>query len=938
MTTKAENFGPENRGTQTGGSRSGVPEDGGPEHRGPQDGGAEGGGGTAATRGARPDPKDPDAAAAHQFLSELRTRISTQPLPYQHGVEARALESLWEVFAQARAAMKGNPGCAAFAARTTRMLNVDLRPVTAKWHRAHAEGRLSSRDGANEFRADLEEARGKLREFAAELHRMAYGSEGEDAETPPAIMPAEVARLFADIRSGIPRQNGLIDPELTGRINETEEQAIALRRRHYGIPHERANAVGLGLSGGGIRSATFCLGVVQVLAGRGLLRDVDFLSTVSGGGYLGAFLTTAIRGADGEARVAAPRGPDTEPVRHLRRGAKYLAASNLKERWAMVTATLAGMVLNWTAPLFVVALAALVASLIPLAAIPWRGLMAALGGLTGVLLVVYAWRMRYQRYTGGRVLGLAIAVTLAVAGLWMLTFLYSLASVRIGAGIEFAGIAGLSAAVAAAFPAIARFVPIVRRPKVRRLVLKAALILAGLLVPLGAIALMLAFVYLAESGTNGRLVLLALTIGFGVVALLLLDINMTAPHRLYRDHLARTFVYENESTEAQDRSAGSRESDVPPAEPSTARQDVTWLPRREAAPREKLRVLQGRRIPNPVPLPDINPQGFAPYHLINATVNLPSSDSPALRERRSDFFLFSKGWCGAPSIGYAPAGSWRGGDGAVDLATAMAVSGAATSSHMGLGTVPSLRALLAFLNVRLGYWIRRPDAGDGFATPGFACLVREMLGIGMTEKSAWLNLSDGGHIENMGVYELLRRRCKFIVSIDGEADPQSNFHGHLTLVRHAQIDFGIRIEPDLTRLRPDAASRFSHSHSLMCRVHYPPVGADPGGVGLILYLKLSMTGDEIELVKRYRALNPDFPHQTTLDQFFDEEQFEAYRQLGVHVAEGLFHPAVLGGRKQPDTVAAWFRGLAGNLLLAEAEHVPVHPPAAGAAAVPPAAG
>jgi hypothetical protein len=412
--------------------------------------------------------------------------------------------------------------------------------------------------------------------------------------------------------------------------------------------------------------------VVQVLAGRGLLRDVDFLSTVSGGGYLGAFLTTAIRGVDGESQVAAPRGPDTEPVRHLRRGAKYLAASNLKERWAMVTATLAGMVLNWTAPLFVVALAALAASFFP--AMPWRGIVASLGGVTGVLLIVYAWRMRYQRHTGGRVLGLGIALTLAAAALWALALLYSAASARIAGGIEIAGIAGLSAA---AFPAIARFVPIVRRPAVRRMVLKAVLILAGLLVPLGAIAVILAFVHLAETGTNGRLVLLALAIGFGIVALWLLDINMTAPHRLYRDHLARTFVHQNEGTGSPGGQAGARAS----------------APWQEA-------LARGRAMPDRVPLPDINPQGFAPYHLINATANLPSSDSPALRERRSDFFLFSKGWCGAPSIGYAPAGNWRGGDGAVDLATAMAVSGAATSSHMGLGTIPSLRALLAFLNVR----------------------------------------------------------------------------------------------------------------------------------------------------------------------------------------------------------------------------------------------
>src|SRR6476620_8717410 len=91
----------------------------------------------------------PDQAAAHEFLSELRTRITTQPLPYQHGVEARALQSLRELFDHGRAAMKTHPVCRLFAERVTRTLNVDVRPVTAKWHRAQVEGRLNSRDGAD---------------------------------------------------------------------------------------------------------------------------------------------------------------------------------------------------------------------------------------------------------------------------------------------------------------------------------------------------------------------------------------------------------------------------------------------------------------------------------------------------------------------------------------------------------------------------------------------------------------------------------------------------------------------------------------------------------------------------------------------------------------------------------------------------------------------
>lgn len=818
--------------------------------------------------------RGPNQVAAHQLLSELRTRIATQPLPYQHGVEARALESLWEVFGLARKAMKDNPGCKEFARITARTLNVELRPITAKWHRAHAEGRLNSRDGANDFRVDLELIRGRLCGFASELHEMAYGIRAADDETPPAMPPSMVAELVGDLQFGIPLQNGLIDPKQTAEINKSERRAIEQRRDLYEIPKNRANAVGLGLSGGGIRSSTFCLGVIQVLAEKRLLRDVDLLSTVSGGGYLGSFLTTTIQNDTGEALLAAPHGPDTWSILHLRRGAKYLSATNLKGRWALVAATLAGMVLNWTAPLFLFALLALASTFLP-GPIPWRWPVMVMGAISGLLLIAYAFQMRRQPVTLGGALGLSVASTLALLALWLLTYLYH-QLVTLGQLTVISTPILSLAALSTVLPVIVRFVPVVRTPTVSRILMRVLLLLAGFLVPIGAIGVVFALYYVGDQVAHGQLLLTVLAIGCGIVALALLDINMTAPHRIYRDYLARTFISPSTLGES--------------ATPST---------------------------PPRVPLTSINVGGFAPYHLINAVVNLPSSSDTKLRERRSDFYMFSKAWSGAPSLGYHKSDQWQSNEGTVDLATAMAVSGAAASSHMGTASVPSLSALLTLLNVRLGYWIRQPSHGNGSLIPGFHCLMREMLGVGMMEKSNWINLSDGGHLENMGVYELLRRRCKFIISVDGEADRDSTFHGHLTLVRHAQIDFGIRIEPDLIALRPVALSQFSASHSLMCRVHYPPTGDGPGGVGLILYLKLSMTGDEIELVKRYRLANPDFPHQTTLDQFFDEEQFEAYRQLGVHVAEGLFHPALVGESTHPETVAAWFEALAASLLLPE---------------------
>jgi hypothetical protein len=131
----------------------------------------------------------------------------------------------------------------------------------------------------------------------------------------------------------------------------------------------------------------------------------------------------------------------------------------------------------------------------------------------------------------------------------------------------------------------------------------------------------------------------------------------------------------------------------------------------------------------------------------------------------------------------------------------------------------------------------------------------------------------------------------------------------MTVVRHAQIDFGVRIDSRLNDLRPDAKTKYGQTHAVFTRIHYPD-----GAIGLLLYMKLSVTGNESELIRRYRTIHPDFPHQSTLDQFFDEEQFEAYRQLGVHVADGLFSRA-LTSNIRPTSVPQWFRQLAANLLL-----------------------
>jgi hypothetical protein len=828
----------------------------------------------------------PDQSAAHDFLVELRTRIAVQPLPYKSGVEAAALQSLFELFGHARAAMKKYPGCAAFADKVTAMLNTDVRPVTAKWHRALEAGRLQSRDGSDEFRADLKQLQEKLHVFASDLHAMAYGSPKKDVLTPAGLNEGILKHLMTEVLFGI-------EPSHTPKaadINTAEALEIHARRgkARPGIAAAdlAKNAVGVALSGGGIRSATFCLGAMQVLAWRKLFKDIDFMSTVSGGGYTGSFLTTTL--VDGPAsggsiddlheNIAGPYGPDPGPVRYVRQHAKYLMANGLLQQWTMVAGALAGLLLNWTVPVGLVAALALAAVYLrPLISFGWADLFLPAGVLCAVAFVVYAVSLRLARIAGfaGWLLAGAFGSTGLLAAAWAIEALRSHVPHFISDHVP---ILGLSAIAASAGPILVRFLPFLQKPIVRTTVLKILLLLAGILLPVGAIVLFYAFVELARAPQvaqldwpavlpiSGQCLLAAIVAGCAVIGFFLLNINRTAPHWLYRGFLSKAFVEGKDGTIRNLSALGCKEG--------------------------------------------------APYHLLNAAVNLPSSERLTVRDRKTDFFLFSPRWCGAPTIDYWPTKDWQTNGRELDLSTAMAVSGAAFSSHMGLGSMPTLTAMLTFLNVRLGFWLRKPPHSGG--RPGFLCLLREMTGIKMSEEQAWLNLSDGGHIENMAVYELLRRRCKFIVCIDGEADPAFTFPGLLTLVRHAQIDFGIRIDPKLDDLRLAQATRCCKTHFVFCRIHYPKVGAKPAAgdeteIGLRLYVKLSLTGNESELINRYRITHPEFPHQSTLDQFFDEEQFEAYRELGVHALDGLFSPALVG-TGDVTSIPDWFKRLAGNLL------------------------
>jgi hypothetical protein len=161
-------------------------------------------------------------------------------------------------------------------------------------------------------------------------------------------------------------------------------------------------------------------------------------------------------------------------------------------------------------------------------------------------------------------------------------------------------------------------------------------------------------------------------------------------------------------------------------------------------------------------------------------------------------------------------------------------------------------------------------------------LLKELFGR-TNSRAGYVYLSDGGHFDNLGIYELVRRRCRYIVACDAEQDEDYTFDALGAVIRKCRTDFGIRIEIDVSTIRPQGEAKRSRWHCAVGKILYSDV--QPQAVpGVLLYLKASLTGDEPTDVLTYAQENPHFPHQTTLNQFFTESQFESYRALGFHIA------------------------------------------------------
>lgn len=383
-----------------------------------------------------------------------------------------------------------------------------------------------------------------------------------------------------------------------------------------------------------------------------------------------------------------------------------------------------------------------------------------------------------------------------------------------------------------------------------------------------------------------------------VWAWLFLDINTFAPHRYYRNRLCECYLAVK------------------------GRSQRSWVQRViDAAFRGGELTVKGD-LQNTVgtlqrlPLSALGGNAAAPYHLINATLNAAASKHPTLRGRDGDFFLFSRHYCGSPLSGYVKTEDLEAADPHLDLGTAMAISGAAASTNMGdMKSAKKFRFLMTLFNIRLGYWMRRPGLKAHvplLSGPGVTYFFRELIGA-VHERSGYVNLSDGGHIENLAAYELLRRQCRFIVCVDAGMEPGMECADLMRLQRYAAIDFGIDMQFDPADLMI-LPTKYSRAYAIMVKIDYTPGRNDSQPKrGWMLYIKLAMTGTEPRYVLDYRREHADFPHQTTGDQVYDEAQFEAYRALGECAIDSLFQTEITSG-SAPAKIKDWFQGMANNLL------------------------
>ncbi len=301
------------------------------------------------------------------------------------------------------------------------------------------------------------------------------------------------------------------------------------------------------------------------------------------------------------------------------------------------------------------------------------------------------------------------------------------------------------------------------------------------------------------------------------------------------------------------------------------------------------------------------PKPYRLLHVVNMTLNLVRGKRLAWQQRRAQSFTSSPLHSGTLFGGYRRTLDYGGKNG-ITMGTAVAISGAAASSNMGyFSPSPFVTFVLTFFNARLGWWLGNPGVygAETFYRSHPQSALSPILdeAFGLTDNEhPYVLLSDGGHFENLGLYEMVLRRCRNIIVVDGSADPSGGYSDLGAAVRKIRIDFGIPIEfpsPFPILARPESETK-GGSYFAVGDIHYEAVDTPPHGMssrsltGKLIYIKPAIYNQEPRDIFNYAQGDPTFPHESTADQFFDEPQFESHRMLGYHILEELLDGAASG--------------------------------------------
>jgi len=282
-----------------------------------------------------------------------------------------------------------------------------------------------------------------------------------------------------------------------------------------------------------------------------------------------------------------------------------------------------------------------------------------------------------------------------------------------------------------------------------------------------------------------------------------------------------------------------------------------------------------------------------PLHVVNIALNLVSGHNLAWQQRKAETFTVTGWHAGSYHLGYRNSrryGGHRPGQQGISLGTAVAISGAAASPNMGYHSSPLLAFLMTFFNARLGWWLGNPGVSGArtftkpFPMPSIQPIVEEAFAL-TDDTRPYVYLSDGGHFENLGLLEMILRRCHLIILSDAGCDPTGTFEDLGNAIRKVRTDLGIpiTIERELAIYSRDKSTDVAGRYCAIATIDYPSVDGPGAPQGRLVYLKPAVYGRrEPTDVFNYAQQSPTFPHESTADQFFTESQFESYRMLGFH--------------------------------------------------------